>query len=167
VDSPASFATNDAKPAADGLRFRHACRADLRALLGLLDGDAINVAREGHTSVVTDAVAQAFAAIEASTSNQLIVAEQAGDVVGMLQLTLIPGLARGGRWRALVESVHVRADRRGHGIGAALMQYAMALARDAGAGIMQLTSDKRRVDAHRFYAQLGFVDSHVGMKREL
>ncbi len=90
-----------------------------------------------------------------------------GDVVALLQLTLIPGLSRGGMKRALVEAVRVRADLRGRRIGEALMAHVEQRARDAGCGLIQLTSDKQRVEAHRFYVRLGYVASHVGMKRKL
>lgn len=150
-----------------GVRFRPAGAADLDALLELLGGDSISSGRSGHSSEPTAAVVRAFEWIGRSADNELIVAERDGGVVGMLQLTLIPGLARGGMIRALIESVHVRADLRGNGIGAALMQHALQRARERGAGIAQLTSDRRRTDAHRFYDRLGFVASHLGMKLEL
>lgn len=82
-------------------------------------------------------------------------------------LTYIPGLSRGGMRRALVEAVRVRSDLRGQRIGEQLMEDAMTRARARGCGMMQLTTDKRRTDAHRFYARLGFEASHEGMKRAL
>lgn len=98
--------------------------------------------------------------------NDLIVAVDAkGDVVGTLQLTVIPGMARQGATRLLVEAVRVSSTRRSAGIGGALMEWVMHVAAPAlGVGLVQLTSDAARVDAHRFYTRLGFVDSHVGFK---
>jgi GNAT superfamily N-acetyltransferase len=85
----------------------------------------------------------------------------------MMQLTLIPGLSRGGMRRALVEAVRVRADLRSRGIGAALMAHVEQRAKQAGCGLIQLTTDRQRLDAHRFYERLGYAASHVGMKKKL
>ena len=83
------------------------------------------------------------------------------------QLTLLHGLSRGGMLRCLVEAVRVAADQRSYGVGAALMAECEARARAAGAGVLQLTTDKARQDAHRFYERLGFIASHLGMKKDL
>jgi GNAT superfamily N-acetyltransferase len=91
----------------------------------------------------------------------------AGAIVGCLQLTFIPGLARHGMTRAQIEGVRVIRDHRGRGVGEALFRHAIDLARGHGCGLVQLTSDKTRPDAHRFYERLGFVDTHVGMKLAL
>ncbi|MFJ6747284.1 GNAT family N-acetyltransferase [Streptomyces sp. NPDC091266] len=88
-------------------------------------------------------------------------------VLGFLQITYIPGLGRGGAERALLEAVRVRADRRGAGLGRRLIGEAVERARRRGCGLVQLTSDKRRTDAHRFYASLGFARSHDGFKLTL
>ena len=93
--------------------------------------------------------------------------ERDGEVVAMLQLTLIPGLSRGGMRRALVEAVRVRSDLRSRGIGEALMQQVEGRAKAAGCGLIQLTTDKKRPAAHRFYGRLGYVASHLGMKKNL
>ncbi len=90
-----------------------------------------------------------------------------GEVIACLQLTVIPGLSRGGMRRALVEAVRVRADLRGQRIGQALMEEAVRRARARNCGLMQLTTDKRRADAHRFYLRLGFEATHEGMKLRL
>jgi GNAT superfamily N-acetyltransferase len=89
------------------------------------------------------------------------------EVVGTLQLTVIPGLARAGALRAQEEAVRVRADLRGRGIGEAMMRWVVAEARARGCALVQLTTDKRRADAHRFYARLGFTASHQGFKLRL
>eukprot|EP01113_Clastostelium_recurvatum_P000184 TRINITY_DN1008_c0_g1_i2.p1 TRINITY_DN1008_c0_g1~~TRINITY_DN1008_c0_g1_i2.p1 ORF type:complete len:201 (+),score=50.91 TRINITY_DN1008_c0_g1_i2:126-728(+) len=89
------------------------------------------------------------------------------DVAGTLQLTFIPGLSRGGMLRAQIEAVRVRADERGTGLGSLFLQKALDECRKRGAGMAQLTTDKRREDAHRFYEKLGFVASHEGMKLPL
>jgi len=149
------------------LSFRNANAADLPALIALLADDAISAARPGHTATLTPALVAAFAAIARDPNQQLLVAERAGTVVACLQLSFIPGLARGGMWRALVEAVRVALPLRATGIGAALMNEAERRARAHGCGLIQLTTDKRRHDAHRFYARLGYVASHEGMKRDL
>jgi GNAT superfamily N-acetyltransferase len=149
------------------ITFRIATAADLPTILALLADDAIARSRTGYLAEPTPAVRAAFDEISAAPDNELIVGELAGEVIATLQLTYIPGLSRGGMRRALVEAVRVRADLRGQRIGEQLMEDAMARARARGCGMMQLTTDKRRTDAHRFYARLGFEASHEGMKRAL
>ena len=150
-----------------GVSFRLVTADDLPALLRLLVDDAVAQARGGYTAEVTPAVAAAFDEIERDPSNELWLGERDGEVIAMLQLTLIPGLSRGGMKRALVEAVRVRADLRGRRIGEALMAHVEARAKAAGCGLIQLTTDKKRLDAHRFYERIGYVASHVGMKKKL
>lgn len=149
------------------LLFRTASDADLPAVLALLADDDIARERKGYSPDVTDAVRAAFEQISRNPDNELWVGERDGAIVATLQLTVIPGLSRGGMRRALVEAVRVRADLRGQGLGEALMQRAMERARELGCGMMQLTSDLRRTAAHRFYARIGFEGSHLGLKRML
>lgn len=147
--------------------FRLARREDLPVLLILLTDDDVAKDR-GHSSTrVDEGVLAAFAEIEADPSSELWVVTQSMEVVGTAQLNVIPGLGRGGTKRALVESVRVRSDLRGQGIGEAFMQHLMNRSRQRGCQLMQLTSDKRRTDAHRFYERIGFVATHEGMKRRL
>jgi GNAT superfamily N-acetyltransferase len=142
--------------------FREAARADLPAIIALLADDVLGKARD-H-AVVDDAYERAFAAIDADPRNYLIVADDGGEIVGFLQITYIPGLGRHGAERSLIESVRVRSDRRGRGTGAKLMRWAVDQAKSRGCALVQLTSNKSRSDAHRFYTALGFVPSHEGMK---
>jgi len=145
---------------------RRACIDDLRALMRLLSDDPISASR-GDVNTADDepAYARGLERVIADPSNDLVVAEDDGRVVGMLQLTVIPGLARRGSTRLLVEAVRVAGDRRSAGIGGAMMRWVMdAAARATGSDLVQLTSDAARTDAHRFYTRLGFVDSHVGFK---
>eukprot|EP01037_Dinobryon_pediforme_P021470 gene21470-22342_t len=109
----------------------------------------------------------AFDAIDASPSDKLFVAEVDGVVVGTYQFTLCRTLVHHGRLRAMVEAVHVAGAQRGQGIGAAMMRHAQSIAREAGAGVLELTSNKQRHDAHRFYERLGFRRSHDGFKLAL
>lgn len=141
---------------------REAVRADLPAIVALLADDVLGKAREFAT--VDDAYEKAFADIDADPRNFLIVGQDGDDVVACMQITYIPGLGRHGGQRSLVEAVRVHAARRGQGLGQELMAWAIEQARARGCVMVQLTSDKARVDAHRFYARLGFVASHEGMK---
>ena len=154
--------------------FRTATRADVPAILDLLSDDDIARARDAaahRAPAVSEAVDAAcwaaFEAIDADHRNELIVAEQAGAVVGTCQLTFIPSLSRRGAERMTIEAVRVRADLRGHGVGRAMMRWSLDRARERGCGLAQLTTDKRRTDAHRFYADLGFEASHEGFKLAL
>ncbi|WP_435206012.1 GNAT family N-acetyltransferase [Micromonospora sp. bgisy143] len=145
--------------------FREAVRADLPAVIALLADDVLGKARD--FTQVDEAYERAFADISADSRNFLIVAEQDGELVGCLQITYIPGLGRHGAERSLIESVRVRSDRRGQGLGRELMVWAIDQARQRGCALVQLTTDKSRADAHRFYLNLGFKASHEGMKLPL
>lgn len=140
------------------MTLRVATRADLPAILALLAGEAAEV---------TQAYERAFAAVDADPRNEQLVLEDGGAVIGCLQITYIPGLGRGGGERAHVEGLRVRADRRGAGLGRALVAEAIDRARSRGCVLVQLTSNKRRAEAHRFYGSLGFEASHEGFKLAL
>lgn len=144
---------------------RRARADDLDAILGLLSDDPISAAR-GDTGSAEDRprYERAFEAIDGDPAQQLLVATVNEVVVATMQLTVIPGLARVGASRLQIEAVRVRSDRRNLGIGAAMIQWAVAQAPALGASLVQLTSDAARVDAHRFYERLGFTASHVGFK---
>jgi ribosomal protein S18 acetylase RimI-like enzyme len=149
------------------LEFRPARHDELPILVALLADDAITRARTGHVDTPTPEVAAAFDAIDADPNQLLLVGEREGDVVAFLQLIFLVGLSRNGMWRAQIESVRVRGDLRGQGIGEALLYEAFRRARERGCMSAQLTTDRRRTDAQRFYARLGFAASHLGMKLEL
>ncbi|MCA2216131.1 GNAT family N-acetyltransferase [Jidongwangia harbinensis] len=150
------------------VKFRIADRSDVPAVLDLLDDDSISRTRERLVPAGDDAaVWAAFEAIDADPRNELIVADDDGAVIGTCQLTFVPSLSRGGAERLIVEAVRVRDDRRGHGVGRAMMRWALDRGRERGCRLAQLTSDKRRVEAHRFYESLGFTASHEGMKLTL
>ena len=139
--------------------FRPATLDDLDAIVGLLTDDPVSREREG-TGGVTDRHRQAFAAIAADERQLLLVADAAGAVVASLQVTFIPGLTYGGDERCQLEAVHVASSHRGGGLGSRLVEHAIGLARQRGCAVVQLTSDKRRTDAIRFYEALGFTASH-------
>ena len=149
-----------------GLTFRRAAKADLPALVALLADDPLGAGREvaGQGLAAYEA---AFAEIAADANQFLCVVEEAGLIVGTLQLTFIPGLSRGGAKRGQIEAVRVAAHRRDVGIGAALFDWAIAECRQRGCALVQLTTDKARPDAHRFYDRLGFEASHIGYKLRL
>ena len=150
------------------VHFRSATRADVPAILELLADDEVSKARDGVVGEGADAAAwAAFEAIDADPRNELIVDDDAGAVVGTCQLTFTPSLSRRGAERMTIEAVRVRADQRGRGVGKAMMRWALARARERGCGLAQLTTDKRRTDAQRFYTSLGFTASHEGMKLSL
>lgn len=115
-------------------------------------------------AVVTPGQRGAFVEISAHPDSELIVATLGGEVIGTLQLTFVPGLSSDGAWRAQVEGVRVRADLRSRGIGAQMMAWVIARARERKCWMIQLATNRARVDAHRFYERLGFKASHVGMK---
>lgn len=145
--------------------FREAVRADLPGIIALLADDVLGKARD--FTEVDEAYEKAFADIAADPRNHLIVADADGELVGCMQITYIPGLGRHGAERSLIESVRVRSDRRGRGLGRDMMTWAIDQARERGCALVQLTTDKSRADAHRFYRNLGFVASHEGMKLAL
>ncbi len=109
----------------------------------------------------------AFAGIDADPGNAIMVAEMDGHVVGAFQITFIQHLQRGGELVAEIESVVVDEPFRGRKIGEAMMRWAIENARERGCQRVQLTSNRRRTDAHRFYERLGFVAGHVGMRFNL
>lgn len=146
------------------MRFRDATRADVSAIVGLLTDDPLGQAREGAE---VSAYLTAYDEIAANPMHQLIVGEEGGRVQACCQLTVLAGLSRGGGKRALVEAVRVAVELRSRGIGAALMAECEARARAAGCTIIQLTTDKSRAQAHRFYERLGYAPSHIGMKKPL
>lgn len=151
------------------LTFRAAERSDVPVILALLADDTVSLARDGAVSESADAAHwSAFEAIDADPHNELIVAcAPDGQIVGTFQLTFTPSLSRGGATRMTIEAVRIRSDRRGGGLGREMMTWALDRGRSRGARVAQLTSDRNRPDAHRFYEKLGFAATHVGMKRAL
>jgi GNAT superfamily N-acetyltransferase len=148
---------------------RDARREDVPRIVALLADDVLGAAREsGLDGGVEEAYWTAFDQVQADPRTRVIVAE-ADDaaIVATLQLTLIPGLSRRGMLRAQIEAVRVAASQRGHGLGRTMIEWAIDQARSAGCGLVQLTSDKRRPDAIRFYESMGFTSSHEGLKLSL
>jgi GNAT superfamily N-acetyltransferase len=148
------------------VELRRATAADLPALVALLADDPLGAARETADGDLTP-YRRAFALLDADPAQVVVAAVDGNTLVGTLQLTFLPGLARRGALRAQIEAVRVAAGARGRGLGAAMIGWAVGEARRRGCGLVQLTTDKSRADAHRFYAGLGFIASHEGMKLQL
>lgn len=146
---------------------RRATLADLPACVGLFQLPGDGVTRDVEAMDDPAAYVEAFHALADDDDNTLYVAEVEREVVGVFQLTFIRHVAHRGGLVARVEAVVVAPERRGGGIGASMMRFAIAHARARGAFRLELTSNVRRTRAHRFYERLGFVSSHVGMKLAL
>lgn len=144
---------------------RRARRGDLPRILALLADDQLGAVRESADDPAP--YERAFDAIDADPAHLLVVGELNGEVVATFQVSYIPGLSRKGSWRSQIEAVRVSGELRGQGVGALMIQWAIDQARERGCSLVQLTTGKSRVAAHRFYERLGFVASHEGMKLKL
>lgn len=144
--------------------YRAATRDDLPFMVRLVADDAVAPSSDAWTAETAPLYEQAFAALAADPNQEIYIAELDGKPIGMFQLTFIPGLLRLGLWRGLVESVHIIPSQRNRGFGSQMMRHAIARCRARGCGVVQLTSNKQRLDAHRFYRALGFTQSHEGFK---
>ncbi|WP_077919340.1 GNAT family N-acetyltransferase [Spirosoma sp. 209] len=149
------------------LIYRLATEADLIDIVRLLADDPLGAARDPFQLPLPESYYRAFRAIANDPNQELTVAEQNGEIVATFQLSFIPCLTHQGSTRAQVESVRVKSTYRGQGIGTTVFEYIIRRASEKGARLLQLTTDKKRHDAKRFYASLGFVDSHEGMKLNL
>jgi GNAT superfamily N-acetyltransferase len=148
--------------------FRPARRSDLVAIIRLLADDDLGKSREIASDPPDPRYVAAFAAIDTDPNQLLAVAAGQNDrVLGCLQLSFIPGFSRTGMWRGQIESVRIAKDARGSGLGSQFIEWAVERCAERGCGLVQLTSDKGRPDAIRFYEKLGFVMSHEGLKRHL
>jgi ribosomal protein S18 acetylase RimI-like enzyme len=147
--------------------FRTATAADLPAIVRLLADDPLGATRERDEEPLPQAYRDAFEAIRAQNGNEIIVAVDGADVIGCLQFTVVPGLSRLGARRGQIEGVRVDKRYRGRRVGEILFRRAIERARETGCSLLQLTTDKARPEARRFYERLGFVASHDGMKLAL
>lgn len=138
--------------------------SDLPAIIAILADDELGQTREDTSHPPAKSYRKAFAAIEADPNQFLAVAVDNGTVVATLQLTFIPGLARKGSWRGQIEAVRVAASHRSKGLGKRMFEWAIAECKSRGCKLVQLTTDKSRTDAHRFYDRLGFKATHEGYK---
>lgn len=145
--------------------FRRAQEQDIEAIVQLLMDDVLGRTREDACE--TGAYLKAFAAIDADPNQLLVVASDGDETVGTMQLSFIPGLSRNGAWRGQIEAVRIASSRRGGGLGGKMIEWAIAECRQRGCRHVQLTTDRSRTDAHRFYEGLGFVASHIGYKLDI
>ena len=147
------------------LHFRKAKPSDLEKIVEMLSDDALGKSRECFSIPLASEYLEAFKNISADPNQELIVAEnEEGEISGTLQLSFIQYLTYKGGIRAQIEAVRIRKEDRGKGYGQAFFQWAIQRSKERGAHLLQLTTDKKRPDAIRFYKKLGFVSSHEGMK---
>jgi GNAT superfamily N-acetyltransferase len=149
------------------LIFRRATEADVPAIVRLLADDILGSSREAMGAESYPQYLNAFRMIDADVNQFLLVVDDGTRIVGTLQLTFILGLAGQGLKRGQVEAVRVASDRRGEKIGEAMLNWALEKCRREQCGIVQLTTNKTRTEAHRFYDRLGFEPSHLGYKMKL
>ena len=149
------------------MTFRRAGQRDLPAIVRLLADDPLGANRERYDEPLPQGYLRAFEAIEADPNNELVVACLQDEVVGVLQLTFIPYLTYQGGWRALIEAVRIDSKHRSQGLGKQMFEWAIERSRRRGCHLGELTTDKARPDATRFYESLGFAASHEGMKLNL
>jgi ribosomal protein S18 acetylase RimI-like enzyme len=145
------------------ITIRRARRDDVAAIVKMLADDYLGCGRERLEKPLPVPYRQAFERLDRDANIALVVAEEAGVVVGCLQLCIMPGLSSQGASRGLIEDVRVASDRRSRGIGEQLVTWAVAEARAKGCKLVELLTHQTRVDAQRFYERLGFSKSHVGM----
>ncbi|WP_410789715.1 GNAT family N-acetyltransferase [Kribbella sp. C-35] len=144
---------------------RRATASDVAAIVAMIADDQLGATRESLDDLTP--YLAAFEQIDADPNQLLVVADRNDEVIGTLQLTIIPGLSRRGSTRGLIEAVRVAAPARGSGLGTTLVQWAVEESRTRGCTLVQLTSDKSRTNAHRFYTNLGFANTHEGFKLKL
>ncbi|MEU5705870.1 MULTISPECIES: GNAT family N-acetyltransferase [Streptomyces] len=147
------------------LEIRAATADDLPAIVAMLADDPLGAQRESPGDLMP--YRNALERLAADPNQHVVVAVREGRVIGTLQLTIIPGLSHKGATRALIEAVRIHADERGSGLGGRLVEWAIDTSRRLDCQLVQLTSDKTRTDAHRFYERLGFTASHEGFKLRL
>lgn len=147
------------------LSIRQARRTDLPALVALYADDDLGKSRESEAT--DDRYSAAFDAIDNDPNHFLAVGEADSRIVATLLLSFLPGLSRHGAWRAQIESMRVARGMRGQGLGKHMLDWAIARASERGCDLVQLTSDRQRPDAHRFYQAAGFAPSHLGFKLHL
>jgi GNAT superfamily N-acetyltransferase len=160
--------TKDSQDSDENIRFRPATDDDLEAIVMLLADDEIGQTREDASLPLNRAYRDAFAAIRDDPNQiQLVAVSDDGAIIGTLQLSFIPGLARTAAWRGQIEGVRIAKSHRSAGLGQKMFEWAIGECRARGCALVQLTTDKGRPDAHRFYDRLGFEASHEGYKLKL
>lgn len=150
------------------INIRPAIREDVPAIVSMLADDELGKTREDFQDPLPQDYNQAFSKISKDPNQELmVVVDNRDKVIGTLQLSLIPYLTYRGGTRAQIEAVRIHRDYRGQGIGKIVFEWCIARAQAKGAHVVQLTTDKKRPEAIRFYEELGFRASHEGMKLHL
>ncbi|GAA0339826.1 GNAT family N-acetyltransferase [Bacillus carboniphilus] len=149
------------------LTFRNAQEGDLDKIVGMLADDPLGMKRERYEKPLPESYHQAFHAISSDPNNELVVACMDNEVVGVFQMTFTPYITHQGGWRATIEGVRTSSAVRGKGVGTQMFEWAIHRAKERGCHVVQLTTDKKREDALRFYERLGFHATHEGMKLKL
>ena len=147
------------------MKFRKATRVDLPKIVEMIADDDLGRSRENYTMPLPNEYVYAFQKIAMDANQELVVVEIPDEgIVGTMQLTFIPYLTYRGGIRAQIEAVRIRKDQRGKGLGRKMFEWAIQKAKDRNAHLLQLTTDKKRPEAIKFYEDLGFRPSHEGMK---
>jgi ribosomal protein S18 acetylase RimI-like enzyme len=149
------------------LVFREAVESDIGSLVSLLADDDLGALREDLSTPLNQSYLDAFQSIQQDPNNELTVVRCNSELVGMLQLTFIPYLTHTGSWRCLIEGVRIAKEYRGQGQGSRLISWAIERAGEKNCSIVQLTSDKQRPEALKFYESLGFQATHEGFKLKI
>ncbi|MEJ9227895.1 GNAT family N-acetyltransferase [Priestia aryabhattai] len=150
-----------------GINFRIATEQDLDRIVEMLSDDELGKTRERYEQPLPESYIAAFQAITSDPNNELVVAYQGNEVIGVQQITFVPYITYQGGWRATIEGVRTASSVRGKGIGTELIKWAIHRAKERGCHLIQLTTDKQRGDALRFYERLGFKPTHEGLKMKL
>jgi ribosomal protein S18 acetylase RimI-like enzyme len=149
------------------IRFRIATQHDLDRIVEMLADDVLGSKRECNERPLPDSYIKAYQAITADPNNELLVACRGDEVIGVQQITFTPYITHQGGWRATIEGVRTSSSERGKGLGTELIRFGIQRAKERGCHVVQLTTDKKREDALRFYESLGFKASHEGLKMHL
>jgi ribosomal protein S18 acetylase RimI-like enzyme len=150
-----------------GIDFRIATEQDLDGIVKMLADDELGSMRERYVQPLPESYKTAFHAITSDPNNELVVAYQGNELLGVQQITYTPYLTHQGGWRATIEGVRTSSAVRGKGVGTELIRWAIDRAKQRGCHLVQLTTDKQRADALRFYERLGFKATHEGLKMKL
>lgn len=149
------------------ISFRMATEKDLESIVAMLADDVLGSKRERYEHPLPNSYIKALEAISSDLNNELVVACDGNEVIGVQQLTFTPYLTHQGGWRATIEGVRTSASVRGKGVGTELIKWAIKRAKERGCHVVQLTTDKKRQDALRFYERLGFKATHEGLKLKI
>jgi ribosomal protein S18 acetylase RimI-like enzyme len=149
------------------LKFRLATKDDLMDIIKMLADDMLGSKREVYSDNLSDNYTKAFEIINSDPNQELTIAEMNGENVATFHLTFIQYLTHHGGLRAQIEAVRINSQYRGQGIGRKVFDYAINRAKEKGCILIQLTTDKNRPDAIRFYESIGFIATHEGMKIKL